>query len=107
MMITGNWYLRNIAQHTPSLDFGVVPAPVPTVRLRGEGRFKGQPKFITWSVGPYWAIPKGARHAKEAWRFIKWMNSAEAMLIGATALQKYHKARHEPFVFGTTSNRKT
>ncbi|HEY0073575.1 MAG TPA: ABC transporter substrate-binding protein, partial [Abditibacteriaceae bacterium] len=89
MVITGNWILNGIARYAPGLDFGVAPAPVPAARLRGEGRFKGQPKFITWSGGFSLAIPKGAKKAREAWRFIKWMNSLEATILGNKIQKAY------------------
>ena len=106
MVITGNWILNGIARYAPGLDFGVAPPPVPAARLRGEGRFKGQPKFITWSGGFSLAIPKGARHTKEAWRFIKWMNSLEATILGNKIQKEYNESKGRPFVFSYTANQK-
>jgi multiple sugar transport system permease protein len=106
MVITGNWILNGIARYAPGLDFGVAPPPVPAARLRGEGRFKGQPKFITWSGGFSLAIPKGARHTQEAWRFIKWMNSLEATILGNKIQKAYNESKGRPFVFSYTANQK-
>jgi ABC-type sugar transport system permease subunit/ABC-type glycerol-3-phosphate transport system substrate-binding protein len=106
MVINGNWVLNGIARFAPSLDFGVAPAPVPAARLKGEGRFKGQPKFLTWSGGFSLAIPRGARNTEQAWRFIKWMNSLEAALIGAAAQKRYNESKGRPFVFNFTANQR-
>ena len=103
MVITGSWNLNNIARYAPDLDFGVAPAPVPAARLKGEGRFKGQDKFITWSGGSSLAIPVGAKHPKEAWRFLKWMVSEDAAVLGAGAQKKFNLNKGRPYVFDFTS----
>ena len=103
MVINGSWNLNNIARYAPDLDFAVAPAPVPAARLAQKGRFKGQDPFITWSGGFSLAIPSGARHPNQAWRFIKWMTSADAALIGATAQKKFNLRRGRPYVFDFSS----
>jgi multiple sugar transport system permease protein len=104
MVINGSWNLNNIARYAPDLDFAVAPAPVPAERLAGKGRFAGQPKFITWTGGFSLAIPKGARHPKEAWRFLKWMTSEEAALLGAAAQKKFSQSKGRPYVFDLSAN---
>lgn len=99
MVINGSWNLGGIARYAPDLDFGVAPAPVPEARLKGEGIFKGQAPYITWSGGFSLAIPRGAKHPQQAWRFIKWMTSVESALIGGKAQQAFNKAKGRPFVF--------
>lgn len=106
MVINGSWNLGGIARYAPDLDFGVAPAPVPAERLKGEGRFKGQPPYITWSGGFSLAMPRGAGHPKEAWRFIKWMTSVDSAVIGAKAQQKYNLSKGRPFVFDLSANKK-
>ncbi len=106
MVITGNWILNGIARYAPGLDFGVAPAPVPAARLQGKGRFEGKPKYITWCGGFSLAIPKGAPHSEEAWRFIKWMNSLEAALMGNKIQKAYNESKGRPFVFSFTANQK-
>ena len=103
MVITGSWNLNNIARYAPDLDFGVAPAPVPAARLKQEGRFKGQDPFITWSGGASLAIPVGAKHPKEAWRFLKWMVSEEAAVLGSTKQQAFNLKQGRPYVFDFTS----
>lgn len=98
MKIDGDWVLQTIARYQPDMDFGVAPAPVPAARLRQEGRFKGQPPFITWAGGFSWAIPRGAKNVEPAWRFIKWMNSPESMLLGSKAQDEYNRSKGRLFV---------
>lgn len=104
MKIDGDWALQSIARYQPDMDFGVAPAPVPAARLRQEGRFKGQPPFITWAGGFSWAVPQGAKNVEAAWRFIKWMNSPEAMLIGCKAQDRYNKSKGRRFVPRLSAN---
>lgn len=104
MKIDGNWVLNNIARYKPDLDFGVVPAPVPAARLRGEPPFEGQPKFITWSGGFSYAIPRGAKNTEEAWLFIKWMVTTESNLISARAQKAWNESKGRPFVPGLSAN---
>ena len=104
MKIDGNWFLDSIARYGPDLDFAVAPAPVPQARLEGKPPFTGQPKFITWSGGFSLAIPRGATHVEESWKFIKWMSSEEAVRIQCKAQRKYNLSKGRPFVPGMTAN---
>ena len=104
MVINGSWNLDSIARYAPDLDFGIAPAPVPKERLEQSGRFKGEPKFITWTGGFSLAIPRGARHPKEAWRFIKWMSSEEAAAIGAQAQKAFNRKKGRPFIFALSAS---
>ncbi len=133
MKIDVNHALDSIARYNPDLDFGVAPAPIPSKRLQGVGRFSdlpdldpnlkgiqygvpndilrkikttGKMPFITWSGGFSYAIPKGVPEdrVKIAWQFIKWMVSPEAELIGAKAQEKYNKSRGRPFVPQMSAN---
>ncbi|MDQ3815221.1 MAG: extracellular solute-binding protein, partial [Armatimonadota bacterium] len=110
MVINGSWVLGGIARYAPGLDFAVAPPPVPAERLRGvqarQGRFTGQEPFITWCGGFSFAVPRGAAHPDEAWRFIKWMTSEESAIIGNKAQQAYNKAKGRPFVFTFTASKK-
>jgi multiple sugar transport system permease protein/multiple sugar transport system substrate-binding protein len=96
MKIDTNNAIRNLARFGKDLDFGVAPAPVPAERFRGEGRFKGQPRFITWSGGFSFAIPLGSRHVEEAWLFIKWMNSLEGRRIFNQAQKQWNESQDPP-----------
>ncbi|MBI5831609.1 MAG: extracellular solute-binding protein [Armatimonadetes bacterium] len=103
MVINGSWVLNSIARFAPDLDFAVAPAPVPAERLTGEGRFRGQPPYITWSGGFSLAVPAGARHPEAAWRFIKWWVSKDGALLSSRAQKAYNESKGRPFVFTYTA----
>ncbi len=98
MRIDTNVWVENLARYARDLDFGVAPPPVPAARLRGDGRFHGQPPFITWSGGFSYGIPAGCRHPKEAWLFIRWMNSLESRRIYSRAQQAFNLSQGRPYV---------
>ncbi|MBV9851212.1 MAG: extracellular solute-binding protein [Armatimonadetes bacterium] len=104
MRVDGDGFMNSIARFSPDLDFAVVPVPVPEERLRHEGRFKHDPTWVTWSGGFSFAIPRGARHIREAWQFIQWFNSPEAALIGARAQAVYAHSKGRLFVPGLFAN---
>lgn len=104
MRIDTNGFLNTIARYGPNLEFGVAPAPVPEARLKGEGRFKGAPRWVTWSGGFSFAIPKGARHPEEAWLFIRWMNSLEARRIQHAAQREYNRSRGRAYLPDMSAN---
>lgn len=108
MKIDGNWFLQNLARYRPNMDFGVAPAPVPRERYEQKGRFAGTEQFITWSGGFSWAIPRGVpeERVEIAWKFIKWMNSPEAWLIGCEAQKEYNASKGRMFVPTMSANRK-
>lgn len=134
MKIDVDQAMANIARYAPDTDFGVAPAPVPAERIRQtypnfitaglnvprhvpkseyrsfpkpeRGRFNGQPRYITWSGGFSWAIPRGARHPELSWEFIKWMTSPEAALIGARAQKAYNESVGQSYVPSMHANRR-
>lgn len=106
MVINGSWVLDGFARYAPDMDFGVVPAPVPEERLRGEGVFANQDKYITWIGGYAFAIPKGAKNQEQAWRFIRYMTGPEGALINAKAQKAYNRKLGRPYVFPLSANRR-
>ena len=98
MRVEGDGLMNSIARYKPDLDFGVVPVPVPEDRLRHEGRFAHDPTWVTWSGGFSLAIPRGAKHVREAWEFMQWFNSPEASLIGAQAQAAYARDKGRLYV---------
>jgi multiple sugar transport system permease protein len=127
MKIDVNGAMDGIARYNRDLDFGVAPPPVPRGRLDMRGRFKSLPSlqpgldglaygiqpdvmaklrakgkmpFLTWSGGFSYAIPRGvpAERVELCWKFIKWMVSPEAELIGAKAQKEYNQRRGRAFV---------
>ena len=98
MRVEGDSLINAIARYKPDLDFAVCPVPVPEERLRHEGRFAHDPTWVTWSGGHSFAIPRGAKHVREAWQFIQWFNSPEASLIGARAQAAYARGKGRLYV---------
>jgi multiple sugar transport system permease protein len=108
MKIDGSWVVQSIARFGPDIDFGLVPAPVPSERLKHTGRFATEKDdYITWAGGFSYAIPVNCKHAAEAWEFIKWMTSPEAGVIDSTAAKAYNESKQRPYVPVLWANRKT
>jgi len=94
MKIDGDWILSGLARYAPDLEFAAAPAPVPDDRYNRVGRFKNEKdRFITWMGGYAYAIPAGARHADEAWRYIKFVSSPEAYAIDFKAQREWERRR--------------
>jgi multiple sugar transport system permease protein len=98
MRVDGDWFLGGIARYHPEMDFGVCPVPVPAERLHHEGRFKNDPTWVTWAGGYGFVIPVGSKHVDASWKFIQWMNSPTANLIGAQAQSAYVRSKGRLFV---------
>jgi ABC-type glycerol-3-phosphate transport system substrate-binding protein len=64
MMLQGPWFANLIRQRAGKLSYGV--APVPTL----DGSEAG---FCEQDI---LAIPSGAKHGRQAWRFIEWLYTA-------------------------------
>lgn len=106
MVIHGSWIVPNIARYAPGMDFGIAPPPVPKERLEGKGKFAGQDKYLTWTGGFSFAIPTGARHPEEAWRFIRYMSSPQSWITGGKAQKAYQESKGRPFIFGLSANKR-
>jgi len=98
MRVEGDALMNSIARFKPDLDFAVAPVPVPEQRLRHAGRFAHDSTWVTWSGGSSLAIPRGAKHVREAWEFMQWFNSPEASLIGAQAQAAYARGKGRLYV---------
>jgi len=94
MVITGSWHLDNLATYFTNMNFGVAPAPVP----------KGKP-FITWCGGFAWAIPSGAKHPDEAWRFIEFVSRPDIGMMMYDVERRYSESRGAPYVPFLNANR--
>jgi len=64
MKFTHSWYITQIHQFAPKLEYGVAPLPIP-----------GKPASNKWAMlgADAICIPKGTKHPEEAWEFTKWM----------------------------------
>lgn len=70
MTVQGNWYLDTLKRYAPEMNIGV--APIPTA----DG-VKGP---VTWAGGYSLVIPKGAKHPKEAFEFMKFFTTDGAAI---------------------------
>lgn len=70
MHIGGNWSISGYLKYKPDLNYGVAPIPTPSGT-----------DFTSWSGGMAVVIPKGAKHPKEAWEFVKFFGSEEGQEI--------------------------
>jgi ABC-type glycerol-3-phosphate transport system substrate-binding protein len=68
----GNWILNDLAKYKLNFDWGVAPMPA------AEGN-----KSVTWAGGWSYVIPKGSKHEKEAWEFLKFAAHKEGTLLYA------------------------
>jgi multiple sugar transport system substrate-binding protein len=64
----GNWLLNDLEE--TNFEWGV--APMPTLDGRSD---------VTWSGGWSFAMPKGAEHPEQAWRFIRFIAGKEGTLL--------------------------
>ncbi|MBS1723806.1 MAG: extracellular solute-binding protein [Armatimonadetes bacterium] len=94
MKIDGDWSLAGIARYAPTLDFGAAPPPVPDDRFHRRGRFQSvKDIYTTWAGGFAYCIPRGARHAEAAWKFIKWVTSTEGRMMEVRRQDDLNRAR--------------
>ncbi|MCC6403302.1 MAG: extracellular solute-binding protein [Fimbriimonadaceae bacterium] len=97
MVVDGDWTIPGIARFAPRLDFGTAPAPVPDDRFYHRGRFRNErDRFVTWTGGFAWCIPRGARNREAAWRFIKFVTSGHGREIRLEKQAELNAARGVP-----------
>ncbi len=67
MMISGEWYMPNIIQEAPHMNYGVAPIPYPAgyPQYEGTGSVGGNPLVI----------PKGASNVTASWNLIDWFTT--------------------------------
>ena len=99
MMVNGDWILSGFFRYKPGHNFGTAPAPVPDDRYNQTGEFKNEKdKFITWTGGFAYTIPRGAKNTDGAWEFIKFATSFEGRMLDMRAQQKYEQSRGRRYI---------
>lgn len=99
MKTDGDWILKDIAQYTPDLDFGVAPTPVPDDRYYHRGAFAHEKDtFVTWTGGYCYAIPKTARNPEGAWQFIKYTTSLRGRILRHTSQRDWERHRGHAYI---------
>jgi multiple sugar transport system substrate-binding protein len=71
MQITGDWFIAQMAQYAPDMDYGITWMPVPKA---------GDPS-VTWAGGWSVVMPQGAKEPEKAWQFMQWMAGADGQRI--------------------------
>lgn len=106
MKIDGDWIMDSLSRYGPTLDFGVMPPPVPDDRFHHTGEFKNEKDtYVTWVGGFTYAIPKGARNVQDGWEFLKWATSTEGRLVEMRGQQEMSKARGRQYIPKQVANR--
>ncbi len=85
MEITGQWNVFNIHNYAPHLSYGVAPIPYWSANpaMRNSDALRGNSLII----------PKGARHPQAAWTFMTWLQTGQAPVLVAKALQNMPAVR--------------
>ncbi|MCC6729138.1 MAG: ABC transporter substrate-binding protein [Chthonomonadales bacterium] len=85
MMVNGEWNPYWCSRYAPKLNYGVAPMP------HLEGRAGGAP--ATWLGGNMLCIPKGSKHPDAAWDLLVWMQSTQAQIAFAQAMNNVPNIR--------------
>jgi len=85
MVVQGPWMMNFIARYAPGLEWGVAPCPA------ADGVGGGQP--VTLAQCDVVVIPRGARHPREAFEFICYLQRQEVAEKLARAQQKFTALR--------------
>jgi ABC-type glycerol-3-phosphate transport system substrate-binding protein len=85
MMVSGEWMPVWIERYAPDLDYGIAPFPTrrDTPQLRVPTQIGGNPA----------CIPRGSRHPDAAWTFLAWMQTREAQIAFAQAINNVPNIR--------------
>ncbi|MGQ9632415.1 MAG: ABC transporter substrate-binding protein [bacterium] len=92
MKLDGDWALLNLKRFAPDLDYGVAYIPVPP----------GGVEKTTYAGGWGIAMPRGAKHLKEAFEFMRFYSGYKAQLEYAKAayvIPTHREAAKDPFFY--------
>ena len=85
MMVNGEWIPSWIEKYAPKLQYGVAPIPYEASRPDLKGATMISVNLL--------AIPTEAKHPKEAWEFLRWLQKPEVQLEFAEALNNVPNTR--------------
>jgi multiple sugar transport system substrate-binding protein len=85
MMFSGEWNPYWISRYTPQLQFGIAPIPPPASHPENA-------ETVAFGINDF-CISAGSKHPKEAWDFLQWMQSEEAQVMFARALNNIPNMR--------------
>ena len=78
MMFSGQWWPSYVEKFAPHVDYGVAALPYPAKHPELAG--------TTYLGGNYFCIPKGSRHPKEAWEFLRWAQTWHAQELFSSVM---------------------
>ena len=87
MLVSGEWNPYWAWQYSPNCHFGVAPLPYPSSHPDRAGS--------VWLGDNVFCLPRGAKHTKEAWEFLAWMQSPDAQRLFASTLHNVPNIRAE------------
>lgn len=85
--ISGEWNPYWAWKYSPGTHYGVAPLPYPADHPDRKGS--------VWLADNLFCIPRGAKHAREAWDFLAWIQSTEAQRLFASTLHNVPNIRAE------------
>ena len=89
-----NWMLGIVARVTPNMNFKVFP-----IHAKGDAN-----RIVSFSGGPAWCIPNGAKDPEAAWEFIKFMDDLNTWRIGSQGVKKVRQDQGQPYTPSLTGN---
>ncbi|MBI5092000.1 MAG: extracellular solute-binding protein [Candidatus Hydrogenedentes bacterium] len=97
MSVEDDWIIFRIMRFNPDIELGIAPVPAPA----------GHPPVTVSPTSPIYMIPVNARHPKEGWDFIRFVNSPEGCLIMAGAMDVQAREKGRAYMYpGLRPNRK-
>jgi multiple sugar transport system substrate-binding protein len=71
MVLTGDWFIKNLKQYAPDIDYGITYIPIP----------KAGDKSVTWAGGWSLVIPQGAKEPDAAFKFMNFAAGPDGQKI--------------------------
>jgi len=87
MLISGEWNAYTAFRYSPGTHYGVVALPYPGNHPNRAG--------LVWLADNPFCIPRGSKHAREAWEFLKWTQTPLAQKMLASTLHNVPNLRSE------------
>jgi len=94
MTVYENWMLGIIARVTPQMNFRVFP-----IHAKGDPN-----RIVSFSGGPAWCIPNGAKDPEAAWEFIKFMDDLNTWRIASEGTKKARQDAGQVYTPSLTGN---
>lgn len=93
MTMYENWMLGILARVNPEMSFTVLPV-----------KQRGGEELVSFTGGPAWTIPNGAKDPEAAFEFISFMAQVDTWMVGANAVKAAREAEGAPYIPTLTGN---